>query len=143
MSLIEVSPGIIRLEENEFMLLDEEDKEYPPDYYLAFDGELFETYIDFLKYIKKIVIECAPINVTKQFLIKETLSVGGLEVDYFQMRFDEYTLNLKIPPKSDILNIEREYINLTFWRGMQIVIKEQPIFKFSEIKFRLKGLFGW
>lgn len=138
-----MAPGIIRMEKEDDIFLEEVEKDYPPDYYLAFDNQLFETYFDFLKYIKQLILDNTPIDPTKQFIVKETLTDSGSGTDYFHIRFGEYTLNLKIPQKSDILNIEREYVILTFWRGLQIIIREQPIFKFSDFVFRLKGLFGW
>ena len=111
---------------------------YNPDHYLVFDSIDFVNSLDFSEYIKNIIKNIYTNGKCPPFKIKSQISENSFDI--FQFEFGNILLTLKIPPKSDILNISRERLFYSIFINNRPFDVHQCITKFEHLKFTLRGL---
>lgn len=142
MGFIEIDPGVIYFDRGiDYASLSDE-AEYSPDHYLAFNGFDFESYLTFLEYIKTNLnlIYLKNLDYDIRISVGEIDKVVNKGSDYFIINFENTKIILKIPPRSDILNIERDILYFSLYINNNIWYLEQPIKKLDQFFQIIKGL---
>ena len=137
MKLTEIAPGVIYMDNDQ--LIEEEEKEYNPESFMAFDNIEFSSIDLFLNYVKKDIIENkvfkAPVIFEPDLVTTKPGSTGA----FLRIRFHNIQLNLKIPPRYNILNIEREQLYISLFVNGHTWDMDLPINNFNEMVQLLRG----
>ena len=138
MAFKEVAPGVIYFD-RELSLEEEDSKQYNPEHFMVFDGVEFITLSQFIFYLRHQIIEKEILHHKTVFsnIIQSTKEdTGGV---FISLTFQNIKVNLKIPGKSDILNIERERIYVTLFVNNSLWYLDLSIENFGQFKQLLKG----
>lgn len=138
MAFKEVAPGVIYFD-RELSLEEEDSKQYNPEHFMVFDGVEFITLSQFIFYLQHQIIEKEILHHKTVFsnIIQSTKEdTGGV---FISLTFQNIKVNLKIPGKSDILNIERERIYVTLFVNNSLWYLDLSIENFGQFKQLLKG----
>ncbi len=137
MKLTEIAPGVIYMDNDQ--LIEEEEKEYNPESFMAFDNIEFSSIDLFLNYVKKDIIENkvfkAPVIFEPDLITTKPGSTGA----FLRIRFHNIQLNLKIPTRYNILNIEREQLYISLFVNGHTWYMDLPINNFNEMVQLLRG----
>ena len=138
MAFKEVAPGVIYFD-RELSLEEEDSKQYNPEHFMVFDGVEFITLSQFIFYLQHQIIEKEILHHKTVFsnIIQSTKEdTGGV---FISLTFQNIKVNLKIPGKSDILNIERERIYVSLFVNNSLWYLDLSIENFGQFKQLLKG----
>lgn len=118
--------------------LEVEDTNYNPEHYLVFDSKEFVNSVEFTEYIKNIIKKFYTGRHCPVLKIKSNISKNSFDI--FRFEFGNILLILKIPEKSDILNIRRERLFYSIFLDNKPFDVEQVITRFEHLKSTLRGL---
>ena len=138
MNLIEISPGVLRLDTDIFD--NEEDVQYNPSSFMYYDNIEFTTIHHFTAHVKDLLLKY---NRQAYSDIDTSVDLDGgtdmLSIVSFTSPLTKFTLN--IPQRSNIIEIEREFIYLSIFKSVHSVIFQQPLQTFKQLAFYATAYF--
>lgn len=116
----------------------QKDNDYNAEHYLVFDSEEFINSLEFSEYVKNIIKKFYIDRDCPSFKIQSHITENSFDI--FRFEFGNILLTLKIPPKSDILNISRERLFYSISINNRPFDVEQCMTNFEQLRSTLRGI---